>query len=472
MEIIQMKNRSENIHIGILPGMADLYNRLCPELGKDLMKFFNQEAANLKADGIEFTLSPLVCTREQVKVECEKLLNKDVDLIVIALAPYCPSGTLAPSLLKINTPILLWPTQTMFKLEPEKYDNTTILMNHGVHAVQDLANTLRKNNKNFGVIHGHWKQNDFKEELANWAKAAKAIRSMQKANPAQIGGHFEDMLDLQIGSDTFIDRLGIKHKEISLDEYYKIWINVKDEQIEECIKAYRATFEIGDDLENDILSKAARGEISLRAVMEEYNSSAFGLNFLELCNETRIAEPLHVAGSVLMSEGFGYAAEGDWVTATFVYAMQQVFGIASFSEMFSVGYADNRLVLKHWGEGNFAISRQKPKLLSSEFVDINKTEFVIVDFEFEPGQITLLNINSTPDGCGQIITITGEITTDNLPKASGPRAVFKPDCEDVRKLLTDYAYNGGSHHLALVKANGTVVAEKICRLAGWKHISL
>jgi L-arabinose isomerase len=295
---------------------------------------------------------------------------------------------------------------------------------------------------------------------------------MQKANPIQIGGHFEDMLDLQIGSDAFTSQLGIKHKEISLDEYYKFWINVKDEQVKERVKAYRATFEITDDFKKDILNKAARGEISLRAVMEKYNSSAFGLNFLKLCNDSRIAEPMHVAGSVMMSEGFGYAGEGDWVTAAFVYAMQQAFGIASFSEIFSVGYADNRLVLKHWGEGNFAMARAKPKLLSSEFVDINRAEFAIVDFEFEISQATLLNLNSTPDGCGQIITITGEIIKDNLPKTSGPRAVFKPDCQDVRKLLTDYAYNGGSHHLALVKDNGSVVAEKICRLTGWKYIKL
>jgi len=467
-----MNKKTNDIHIGILPGLLDLYNRLAPEANVRLTKSFNQEILNLKADGIKFTLSPIVCTQEQVDAQCKKLLEKEVDLIVVALAPYCPSGVLAPALLKIDTPVLLWPTQTMLKLEPEKYDAEIELLNHGVHAVQDLANTLRKNNKAFGIIHGHWKQVDFKEEFANWAKAAKAIRSMQKANPVQIGGHFEDMLDLQIGSDAFVGQLGIKHKEISLKQYYKIFKAVKDEQIEECVKAYRETFEIDNDLEKNVLNKAARGEISLRAVMKEYNSSAFGLNFFKLCNDSCIAEPLHVAGSVLMSEGFGYAGEGDWVTAAFVYAMQQTFDIASFSEIFSVGYADNRLILKHWGEGNSAMARQKPKLASSGFTDVNKTEFAIVDFEFEPGQITLLNLNSTPDGCGQIITITGEITKDNLPKASGPRAVLKPDCQDVRKLLTDYAYNGGSHHLALVKDNGTVIAEKICRLTGWKHISL
>ena len=467
-----MSESTKDIHIGILPGMLDLYNKLVPDASRLLKKSLEQQVLNLKTYGFEITLSPLVCTKEQVETQCKKLLEKDVDLIVVALAPYCASGILAPALLNINSPVLLWATQTMLKLEPENYDSEIELLNHGVHAVQDLANILRKNNKSFGIIHGHWKQDDFKEDFINWAKAAKAVRAMQKVNPVQIGGHFEDMLDLQVGSDIFIDRLGIKNTEVSLDEFYEIFKAVKDEQIEQCVKSYRRNFEISDDIKIEFLNKAARGEIALRALMEKYNSSAFGLNFHKLCNDSRISDPLHVAGSVLMSEGLGYAGEGDWVTAVFVYAMQQAFGIASFSEIMSVGLADNRLVLRHWGEGNFAMSREKPKMSKSGFADINKAEFALVDFEFESGKTTLLNLNSTPDENGQIITITGEITKDNLSKTSGARAVFKPDCRNVRKLLDNYAYNGGSHHIVLVKDNGSVIAEKICRLTGWKHISL
>jgi len=467
-----MENQTKNVRVGILPGMLGMYNRLWPELHNQLKTLFNQLSENLKIDNLEFFISDIACTKEQVEIECKKLTDQDIDLLIVALSPYCPSGVLAPTLLKINSPLLVWPSQSMFRLEPDEYDSAVLMLNHGVHAVQDLANVLRKNNKDFGVIHGHWQQDDFRQELLCWAQAARAICAMQKSNPTQIGGHFEDMLDLQVGSDCFISKLGINNKVISLDEFYEIWTNVQEEQIEECIKSYRSSFEINGNLENDILSRAARGEIALKTIMQKYNSFAFGLNFVELCNDKRVGDPLHIAGSVLMNEGYGYAAEGDWVTASFVYAMQQAFGVASLSEIFSVSYADNRLVLKHWGEGNFNMSRNKTRLSCSEFEDVNKTKFAIVDFEFEPGRVTLINLNSTPDGHGQIISMTGLITEDSLPKVNGPRAVFKPDCEDVRKLLTNYAYDGGSHHLALINGNGTDILEKMCKLAGWVYISL
>lgn len=467
-----MNNKPEKIRIGILPGMLDLYNRLCPNLKNDLADYFSQELISLNLERTELILSPVVSTKEQVEVECKKFLEKEVDLIIIALAPYCPSGVLGPSLLEINTPILLWPAQNMYRLEPNNYDFETMILNHGVHAVQDLANMLRKNNKNFGIIHGHSKQDDFNDDFGDWAKAARAVSSLRNANPIQIGGHFEDMLDLQIGTEKFIDKLGLKHTDISLDDFCRIFKNVSQEQIEHCMNAYQSTFVVSNNLERSLLEKSARGEIALRTLMKEKGSFAFGLNFLELCNDSRIAEPLHVAGSVLMSEGFGYAAEGDWVTASFVYAMQQAFSVASFSEIFSVGYADNRLVLKHWGEGNIAMAREKARLASSEFNDKSQAKFTITDFEFEPGPVTLINLNSTPQEQGQVITITGSITEDDLPKVQGPKAIFKPDRKDVRELLTNYAYNGGSHHLAVVKGDVTNVTEKMCRLAGWKHIKL
>jgi L-arabinose isomerase len=188
-----------------------------------------------------------------------------------------------------------------------------------------------------------------------------------------------------------------------------------------------------------------------------------------LCNDMRVADGLHVAASVLMSEGLGYAGEGDWVTAVLVRGMQQGFGVASFSEIFTIGYADNRLILKHWGEGNFAMARARPRLRASKFTDRCTAEFAICDFEFAPGAATLVNLNSTDGGKGQLLSISGTILDDHLSQIDGPRAVFRPGREDVCDVLTEYAYAGGSHHMALVKDAPVDVLEKACRLAGWSY---
>ena len=464
-----MASQTDKFRVGMLLPVADLYHRLWSDIDYALQRLASGVAERLRSAGLDVLCSSAVSAPEQVTAACADFDNNRVDLILVALAPYCPSGVLAPALVQSRIPVLLWPMQSILRLEPQEYDAEAIKLNHGVHAVQDLANVLGKTAKPFGVIHGHHEQSDFLSRLTLWVQAGRIIRSMQNANPVQVGGHFEHMLDLQVGEDEFVRRMGIVPEVVSTAEFAELIAAVTDEQIAACLDRYRRTFEMGSDLGASLQAKTARGEIALRGLLEHVDSHACGLNFLGLCNDVRVADGLHVAASMLMSEGLGYAGEGDWVTALLVRGMQQGFGVASFSEIFTIGYADNRLILKHWGEGNFAMARAKPRLLASKFTDRCTAEFAICDFEFEPGPVTLVNLNSTAEGKGQLVSISGEIADDHLPKIDGPRGVFKPDHADVNELLTEYACAGGSHHMALVKGAPVDVLEKVCRLAGWSY---
>lgn len=469
---MDMTAQTRRLRIGILLPVADLYHRLWPDIDDVLERLANQVAGTLGEADLDVHCSPAASTAAQVAKACEDLAGKEVDLVLVAFAPYCPSGVLAPALAGSRTPVLLWPMQSMLTLDPEDYDAETIKLNHGVHAVQDLANVLGKTGKPFGVIHGHHEQADFIARLRLWAQAGRIIYSMQTSNPVQVGGHFEDMLDLQIGEARFLSELGLKPHRVSAAEFAELTKDVAQGRIDTRVEHYQRTFQIGPGVSDLLLEKTARGDVALRALLGREMSLACGLNFLELCNDRRVADGLHVAASMLMSDGAGYAGEGDWVTAVLVRGMQQGLGVASFSEVFSIGYADNRLVLKHWGEGNFRMARGEPRLLASRFIDRCAADFAIVDFEFTPGPATLVNLNSTAGGKGQLISISGTITEDHLPKIDGPRGVFRPEQGDVRNLLTEYAYAGGSHHLALVREAPVEVLARVCRLAGWSYVRL
>ncbi len=462
---------TDPLRIGILLPVADLYHRLWSDIDGALEGLGAQVANTLRDAELDVFCSLPVSVPQGVEAACGDLAGKGVDLLIVALGPYCPSGVLVPALVESHLPVLLWPMQSLRALAPQKYDAEIVKLNHGVHGVQDLANVLGKTAKPFGVIHGHHEQPDFAARLKPWVQAGRIIRAMQNANPVQVGGHFEHMFDLQIGHDQFIRHLGIIPEVVPACEFADLLAEVPPEQVTECMEEHRCTFVIESNVDAELLTKTARGEAALRAVLEHADSRACGLNFLELCNDERVADGLHVAASMLMSEGLGYAGEGDWVTAVLVRGMQQGFGVASFSEIFSIGYDDNRLLLKHWGEGNFAMARSQPRLVASQFTDRCAAEFAIVDFEFAPGPATLVNLNSTAEGQGQLASIRGRIEEDHLPQIDGPRAVFKPDRDNVSDLLTEYAYAGGSHHLALVPGAPVEVLEKVCKLAGWVYYS-
>ena len=398
--------------------------------------------------------------------------DSGTDLVILALYCYAPSGQVVPGLLECDIPILLWPTQTFSRLEPAKYSDDLVLCNHGVHGVQDIANLLRRRERPFGLLHGHLNQKGVREEYIQWIQAARVLQSFRKAKPLVLGGSFPDMLDLQLQDEPFLARLAETRRTISFDEFVKIAEGVSQGEITQAVEDYRATFEIGDDVDSSLLEKTARHEVVLRQLLDSHDSRAVGVNFLSLCNDSRILDPLHIAGSRLMAEGTGYGAEGDWATASFLCGLLAASLQVSFTEIFSVGYEDNRLVLKHWGEGNYKLAREKPILAKSSMTDKTDAVFCIVDFEYIPGDATLINFNTTPEGRGQVISITGQVDDEHLAATRGPRGIFSLKGRDVRDVLDGYARNGGSHHLVVAMTNEQNLVCKLADLSGWLHLSL
>lgn len=468
-----MYKPTNKLVVGILGGIADLYHRLwTDDIGGKLDRFLSQVADAISQQGIIVHRAANVSTTQNAERALAELLTNDVDLIIVVLAPYCPSGILACVLERLDTPVVLWPAQTLKELVPAELTEEDIKFSHGVHAVQDLANVLRKRSAKFGILHGHHSQADTLNDLVEWAKAARIIQALKRSDPLQIGGHFDDMLDLQVGSDGFAQEVGLSCHSVTADEFADVLRTLDQAGLGELVAQYRDEFAIAPDVTDDMLLITAAGEKTLRLFIDKHRSKAFGINFQELCNHSGIGDPLHVCASRLMAEGRGYAGEGDWVTASFVYALQEAFEQASFTEMFTVGYNDNRLLLRHWGEGNCAMARAKPTIARSSLKDQRKADFLVVGFEFRPGPVTLLNLNSNPDGEGQLITVTGHITEDHVPRYSGPRGIFEPTARDVRAVLDEYAYAGGSHHLAMVGGNVNSVIERVARLTGWEHTAI
>jgi len=468
-----MSSLMNKIKVGILPGLADLYNRLfSQEIIDELNTFIAGLPEAIGSDRIDFEIGTLSSTQAELTDEISKLMDKEVQMILLVLSPYCPSGAVVPAVMKSRVPVVLWPAQTVYDFVPETIDSTGIRLSHGVHAVQDIANILKKHGKKFGVLHGHFREDDFCARLDEWAQAAAVYSFFAASNPVQIGDYFNDMLDLQIDDAAFIADTGIAVTEYNSAQLNAAMKQVAQADIQALAAAYRDEFTVASDITDAMLEATARGELAVRALMEKTRSQACGINFQNLCNDTNVGDAMHVVASRLMAEGKGYAGEGDWVTGAFVHAIQAGIGTASFSEFFSVDYKGGRVLLKHWGEANLAMAWEKPELTKSVFNDQNKAEFSVVSMQFAPGPATLINLNADPQGHGQMISIQGQVTEDKLFNVVGPRAMFKPACSKIHDLLDRYAYQGGSHHQVLVGGCSESILTKLSILSGWTYYSL
>ncbi len=458
---------SDNVKIGIVPVMISLYERLIPSLKEKLNQITSKVIEQFADYKIETVSADVSSTVEQIQSAIVELEKQDVDILVIGNISYCESGVIYNALKDVDLPILLWPIQEMYEVIPEEFDAETLTLNHGVHGTQDVANILQKNDVPFGVIHGHYQQESFITELIEWARAGRILQAMKKSNPLQIGGWFENMLDLQVDNAEFVEKMNLNISRVSADEFAQSLKNISQSDITGVLDTYKEQFTIANDVSGEMLEKAARNECALRKIISKKDSKAVGVNFLTLANHPDIADGLHIAASRLMSENVGYGGEGDFITAMLVRGLLAISNEVTFTEIFSVDYANDRLVLRHWGEGNINIARSRPRVIASKFNDKIEAEFAVSDFEFKSGSTAIVNLNADKTGGGKLTVIAGTVIDEHLPKIKGPRAIFKPDMPKVTDVLNKYAYAGGSHHLAMIYVDSLGMFEKLTRLAGW-----
>ncbi|OHB56467.1 MAG: hypothetical protein A2Y12_19800 [Planctomycetes bacterium GWF2_42_9] len=471
-----VKKRISDTHLklGIIPVVFDFYDNPYPRLRSDLWRFFSQVASDLNKTNLSILASDIASGKDEIQKASQLLSGENVDILLLAHLCYVPSGQIAPILLDHKVPLLLWSAQPEMQLNPEYLDGNAILMNHSVHGTMDIANVLNRHSRKYGVISGHWQNEKFIAELHQWVQAGCVLRKMVEANPLVLGGRFKDMLDLQLEHEDFIQELGVKKTIIDLQEYVDL-VNMVDESlVQDRVQYYTHLFDLDKTLSPQLARKSAKNELALRQLLKRYQSRAIGVNFVNLINQTEVADPLHVAVSILMSEGVGYGAEGDWETAMMMSALQLALGpkCVGFTEIFSVDYVNQRLLLKHWGEGNISLAWEKPRLAYSELDNIKKMEFAVCDFQYKPGVYTLLNLTANNKSEGQLVSIPGVVEAVKLPSCGGVRAMFKPERGGIEKLLADYSYLGGGHHLVIMKGDMDSVCKKISILAGWNYFNL
>ena len=100
------------LKIALVTPVADLYNRLWPDVGDSLYALAGHMARALQNQGeLIVTCHRPVSTATQFSVLFQDLDRDELDLVIIALAPYCPSGVQIPALLETPLPLLLWPMQ-------------------------------------------------------------------------------------------------------------------------------------------------------------------------------------------------------------------------------------------------------------------------------------------------------------------------------------------------------------------------
>ena len=452
--------------IGLLPLYAGLYDRNNPQKKFEFTPFINEVADGISKNGVSVLKNP-VCISETDVASAVAAFEMEADAIAVIFMAYHPSMDSAPPLARTELPLIMLDTTDIHSFGQDT-DPAHIMTCHGIHGVQDLCCVLTRMGKAYGVAAGHFKKSDVLARTAGFAKAAYMAAAFKNSRVGLIGEPFEQMGDFAMPFDEMERLTGIKTVKFAS-------INATDIDAERAQNA--ELFAIEPDADEGLQHNAAVTDAIIRKWVAEERLNAFSFNFLDFNKGTAAiglpAVPF-VTASKLMSEGIGYAGEGDVLTAALTGALLSVYPKSSFCEMFCPDWKGGKIFMSHMGEINVAVA-DKLTMVKKNVAYIPGFDGGVtpgVSAAFKKGEAVLVNLAPSAEGFTLILApCEMEGSTDADLFGDSVRGWLKP-LPPLEAFLEQYSMAGGTHHSCLCYGASVEVLSRFGSLGGWKVVEL
>ena len=456
--------------IGILGIMQDLYDEMIPNIAQRQERYAHEIAVHL-ADVAEFIPSKPIKYREDAERAMREFEDADLDGVMVVMLTYGPAMRVARLLNESRLPILMANIQPDPDVTPA-WNMDDMTYNQGVHGAQDTANAMVRAGRAFSVLTDDWHSEEFRDGVRRWARAAAAVTALKSLKVAIFGYAMNDMGDIRVDESALVRSLGPEILAVAPGDLYRVMLAVNAEDIAEVIAFEDERFEIDPLLSVEERADHARMQVGIQRILDAGGYGAYTAHFDAIGEDGRFSRLPLAAASTLMARGYGYAAEGDVLTACLVSAGHTLIGDAHFTEMYAMDFPSDSVLMSHMGEGNWKIARQdRPVKLIKRPLGIGKLEdpptFL---FQYQPGPATLATLVSLGGERFRLVVAEGEnLDSQELPALEMPYGQFRP-ATGVRACLNGWLTAGGPHHEVMNLGHHAADWEVFCRLAGIEFV--
>ena len=454
-----------NPKVGLLPMYVELYDLTTPEIRPDIDAFHALVGKRLTETGLDVVNVPVCRLEKEFKAAIEEFEKQDVDAIVTVHLAYSPSLQSEKPLAATKLPIIVLDTTPDFTYD-QTTDPSALMLNHGIHGVQDMCNLLIRNGKKFTVFAGHMDHSDVVLKVANAAKAAQVAHEMGRARVGLVGDPFAGMGDFRVPFEEMKQDFGIETVKYDFEKGAKWHEEVTQTDIDAEYEADCKTLDVDAGLTREVYDRSARTCLAVRKWAEEEKLTAFSINFLETEGSPKGLPIMPFTECCrAMERGLGYAGEGDVLTAALTGALLTAFPETTFTEMFCPDWEHGSVFLSHMGEYNFAIADGKPLLQEKPFPFTSAENPTVAYKTMKGGKAVYINLAPFGNGEYTLTVAPGEmlkIEGDNK-QAAATNGWFKP-AVPLPEFLAKFSQVGATHHSVLVYGD---VMEAILPLADY-----
>ncbi|MEM7576526.1 MAG: L-arabinose isomerase [Planctomycetota bacterium] len=324
---------------------------------------------------------------------------------------------------------------------------------HGGREFGFIGARLRLQRK---VVVGHWENEDVRERLDAWARAAMAWADQRTLKVARLGDNMRQVAVTEGNKVSAQRAFGYEVHGYGLGDLTKHLDDTPDARVDELCAEYAEAYTLTDDLRpggtrHDSVRDAARIELALRAFLDEVGAFAYTDTFENLHGLKQLPG---IASQRLMADGYGFGAEGDWKTAALLRAMKVMShglpGGTSFMEDYVYQFHPGKLAVlgAHMLEicPSIAAAGTKPALEVHPLGIGGKDDPARLVFDGAEGPAINASIVDLGDRFRLLLNPVQAVPPEEqLPKLPVARALWRPE-PDLPTSAAAWIHAGGAHH--------------------------
>ena len=414
----------------------------------------------------------MITTKEQAQATGDKFRAEDVDLVILQMLTYATSYNVLPVVRDLNVPVVVVNVQK--KAQPD-YANTDIPIWLGelyaCGAPGEVVADLNRAGKRHAVITGVVEGGDpeVAEQLEQWCTAAQVRRRLRRTNIAQIGRPYPGMMDLYIDETNLYNRMGLYTKQF---DWEKMWAIADDIDDQAAIDAKAAeiidTFDIegGAEVSDKPIQDMAKYVVAFEQWVrdEEIGLVASHYDGYAQGQAGVLDSMLIPAFSMLIKQGTACAVEGDMKVAVAMSILKTIAGTGQLSEMYSIDFPEDVVIIGHSGSGDADISTAKKPTLKVVPVFHGKTGGGYLT-QFYPGLGTVTYLGITQDGDGNFKFVVAEGENVEGPIFTfGDTNMRMKFSIGAREFMNRWNETGPTHHMAAALGSHTDTILKVAKI--------
>ena len=414
----------------------------------------------------------MVTTKEQAQDAGDLFRAADVDLVILQMLTYATSYNVLPVVRDLDVPVVIVNVQK--KAQPD-YANTDIPTWLGelyaCGAPGEVVADLNRAGKRHAVVTGVVEGGDpeVAKQLEQWCTAAQVRRRLRRTNIAQIGRPYPGMMDLYIDETNLYNRLGLYTKQF---DWEKMWAIADDIDDQAAIDAKAAeiidTFDIegGASVSDEPIQDMAKYVVAFEQWVKDEQLGLIASHYDGFAQgKAGVLDSMLIpAFSMLIKQGTSCAVEGDMKVAIAMSILKTIAGTGQLSEMYSIDFPEDVVIIGHSGSGDADISTAKKPTLKVVPVFHGKTGGGYLT-QFYPGLGTVTYLGITQDGDGNFKFVVAEGENVEGPIFTfGDTNMRMKFSIGAREFMNRWNETGPTHHMAAALGSHTDTILKVAKI--------